>query len=400
MLTAARVAFAAMALHVLDDSFVQPQPGTGITDHLVSGLVPLAGLAAAAWALPRLQSGARAVLALLLAPFAVVLGAEAIHYWGETGLSGDDYTGLLCVPAGLTLFGVAGHALWASRRTDDSRWWRYPRRALLVVVGLLSFMWVVFPFNFSYGVTHITRGKVPAAEMDYERVTLHTRDGLDLAAWHVPSRNGASVLVYPGRGSAQKHARYLVRAGYGVLMMDRRGEGASEGDPIGFGWTFGEDIRAGVAFLEGRGITRIAGLGLSVGGEMMLQTAASEPGLDAIVSDGAGSRVMSEEFADLHGFGKYFSAPLLITKTASVALFANATPPSNLVDYIARIGDRPIMVIHARRGEVDDKSAEYMAAARGPVTEWEVPRGGHTAGIRTMPDEYARRVLGFLERSL
>ena len=29
-----------VAVHILDDNFVQPQPGTGATDHLVSGLVP------------------------------------------------------------------------------------------------------------------------------------------------------------------------------------------------------------------------------------------------------------------------------------------------------------------------------------------------------------------------
>jgi hypothetical protein len=34
-----------IALHVVDDSFVQPQPGTSAADHLVSGLVPLAALA-------------------------------------------------------------------------------------------------------------------------------------------------------------------------------------------------------------------------------------------------------------------------------------------------------------------------------------------------------------------
>ena len=44
---------AAIALHVLDDSFLQPPPGTSAGDHLVSGLVPLAVLALAAWTYPR-----------------------------------------------------------------------------------------------------------------------------------------------------------------------------------------------------------------------------------------------------------------------------------------------------------------------------------------------------------
>ena len=46
----------AIAVHVLDDSFVQPEPGTSARDHLVSGLVPIFALLVAAWAYPRLRS--------------------------------------------------------------------------------------------------------------------------------------------------------------------------------------------------------------------------------------------------------------------------------------------------------------------------------------------------------
>ena len=401
----ARAALAVLAVHVADDSFLQPQAGTSAADHLVSGLVPLVVLGLVAWLLPRLAAGARAATLLLLTPLAVSLGAEAVYFWGQTGLSGDDYTGLLAIPAAAALLGVAAADLWRSRRLQDSRWWRYPRRGLLTVAGVLGFMWVAFPLALSYGVTHIARADVAVAEPDlaYERVTLHTRDGLDLQGWYIPSRNGAAVIVYPGRTSAQKHARYLSRHGYGVLLYDRRGEGASDGDPNGFGWAFDEDIKAGVKFLERRADVspgRIGGLGLSVGGEMMLQTAASTPGLAAVVSDGAGARVASEEISDMSGFEKLLGTPLVLVKTAALAVFTNHAPPSDLETYIPKIAPRPLMLIHAAHDEVDDKTPEYLAAARGPAEQWTVPRGGHTAGIRTMPREYARRVLDFFDRRL
>jgi len=41
--TLVRVAVGVIALHVVDDSFLQPESGTSAGDHLVSGLVPLAG---------------------------------------------------------------------------------------------------------------------------------------------------------------------------------------------------------------------------------------------------------------------------------------------------------------------------------------------------------------------
>ena len=234
-------------------------------------------------------------------------------------------------------------------------------------------------------------------------MTVHTADGLDLAGWYIPSRNGAAVLVYPGRAKAQKHARYLARAGYGVLLVDRRGEGASDGDPHGFGWTFDKDIEAGVRFLQHRDDVdprRIAGLGLSVGGEMMLQTAAGTTGLAAVISDGAGARVMSEELSDVSGWSRVVGAPMYAAKTVALAVFSGHAPPSDLTTYIPRIAPRPILLIHAAHGEVDDKTPEYLAAARGPAQQWTVARGGHTAGIDTVPREYARRVLDFLGRSL
>ena len=91
----------------------------------------------------------------------------------------------------------------------------------------------------------------------------------------------------------------LARHGYGVLLYDRRGEGVSEGDPDGWGWDFDKDILAGVDFLKHRADVdpaRIGGLGLSVGAEMLLETAASTRDLAAIVSEGAGSRTMGRRW--------------------------------------------------------------------------------------------------------
>ena len=86
---------------MIDDNYLQPQPGTSPGDHLVSGLVPLALLGLAAWAYPRLRGGRRGALALFLGPLGIAAGIEAFHYTRELGASGDDFTGLLAIPAGL-----------------------------------------------------------------------------------------------------------------------------------------------------------------------------------------------------------------------------------------------------------------------------------------------------------
>src|SRR4029078_8925045 len=69
-----------VGLHLVDDNFLQPQPGTAAGDHLVSGLVALALLAGATLAFGRVRPGARAALALLLGYFGVLIRTQAAHH--------------------------------------------------------------------------------------------------------------------------------------------------------------------------------------------------------------------------------------------------------------------------------------------------------------------------------
>src|SRR5262245_17722914 len=119
-------AAAVIAAHVVDDSFVQPQPGTSAPDHLVSGLVPLGMIGVGAWLYPRVRAGAGALIAIALGLFGVIIGAfEAGYYAVAVGPSGDDYTGLLAIPSGLLLIGLGAVGLWRSRRRTPQPWWRY-----------------------------------------------------------------------------------------------------------------------------------------------------------------------------------------------------------------------------------------------------------------------------------
>ena len=56
----APVALALIAVHIVDDNFLQPQPGMSAGDHLVSCLVPLAVLLLSASVYGRLRAGSRA----------------------------------------------------------------------------------------------------------------------------------------------------------------------------------------------------------------------------------------------------------------------------------------------------------------------------------------------------
>ena len=400
-----RIAIALIAIHVLDDNYVQPQPGMSPGDHLASGLVPLLLLGLAAWAYPRVRGGSRGALALAFGIFGIAAGSEGAYYAREVGASGDDFTGLLCLPAGVLLLGLGAVGLWRTRRTDGSLWWRYPRRVLIGAVGYVAAFMLVMA-GYGYGTTHMGRAVVPPDRLGvaHEDVSFTTADGLELEGWYVPSRNGAAVISFPGRKGSQKPARMLARHGYGVLLFDRRGEGDSEGEPNAWGWGGDADVKAAIAYLRRRpdvDPARIGGIGLSVGGEMLIETAAETDALAAVVSDGAGARSLYEEMDyDVSGPGKVLGTLISASKTAAVAVSSNQAPPANLKDLAAKV-DEPLLLIAAPNSKHGEElNRGYARAAGDSASLWEIPEAGHVGGLKARPQEYERRVIGFFDRTL
>jgi predicted acyl esterase len=268
---------------------------------------------------------------------------------------------------------------------------------------LLGAYFVVLPLAQSYVITHTGRAFVPTPNLgtEYEDVSFTTGDGLRLVGWYIPSKNGAAVIAFPGRRGPQKPARLLARHGYGVLLFDRRGEARSEGDPNLLGWEGTRDIEAAVAYLEGRPDVengRIGGVGLSVGGEMMLQEAAETDGLKAIVAEGAGIRSVREA-VHVDGAEKAIFSWIFGLTTVGAAVFTSNLPPRSLNDLSAEITE-PVLFIHATPGEGGEILTEqYYEAAQGPKELWAAP-GGHTGAIDAAPEEYERRVVGFFDRTL
>ena len=400
-----RLGIALIALHVLDDNFVQPEPGTSAGDHLVSGLLPLGLLGLAAWAYPRLRGAWQGAMALVFGLLGIAAGSEGFHYARELGPSGDDFTGLLCFPAGVLLLGVGVVTLWRTRRTEGSLWWRYPRRALIGAAAFVPAVLVVV-VGYSYGTVHTARAVVPADQLGvpHEDVKFETRDGLELEGWYIPSRNGAAVISFPGRNGSQRQARMLARHGYGVLLFDRRGEGRSEGTPNAWGWGGETDVKAAIDYLQRRPDVdddRIGGIGLSVGGEMMIEAAAETDELRAVVSDGAGARSYNEDkLHDEPGLSKVLGGLMSVTKTASVAVFSNQPPPDGLKDLAAR-AEQPLLLIAApNSNHGEELNRDYARAAGDNATLWEIPEAHHVGGLQARPEEYERRVVGFFDEAL
>jgi hypothetical protein len=401
-----RVAIGVIAVGIADDAFVHPERGAAAADHLLSGLAPIGVALALALVYPRLRAGLRAIACLVCGTLAVVAGAaDGFRHIAVDRLAGDDVTAVLAGLAGLALIALGAAVLWHTRRLDERHARRYARRTLVALAGLLAAYLLVLPVAIAIVATHKARSPVAAADLGrpYERVTLRTWDGLSLAASYVPSRNGAAIIAFPGRSQPVPHARMLAQHGYGVLLLDRRGEGGSDGDYNAFGWEGEADVGAAVGFLRGRPEVdgdRIGGLGLSVGGELLLQAAARTPSLRAVVSEGAGVRSVAEH---LHtpGVGsvqRWFSN--WTVQTAALAVLGNAAPPDDLTDLAGRISPRPVLLVQAAEGAGGEElNPVYADAAGATATLWRA-RGSHTGALAAQPAEYERRVIAFFDRAL
>jgi fermentation-respiration switch protein FrsA (DUF1100 family) len=259
-----------------------------------------------------------------------------------------------------------------------------------------------------YVGSKVSRVAVPADHLGtpHETVTFTTADGLRLEGWYIPSRNGAAVISFPGRKGPQRQARMLARHGYGVLLFDRRGEGRSDGEPNSWGWGGDADIKAAIRYLQHRPDVdpeRIGGIGLSVGGELMLQTAAETTDLAAVVSEGAGARTMAEEVdtEDLPPLDRVLAHLSYGLRDATVAVTSNHTPPKHLKTLVPEIAPRPLLLIAAPNSPNGEKlNRLYYKTAHEPKALWEIPESGHIGGIAARPAEYERRVVGFFDRAL
>jgi fermentation-respiration switch protein FrsA (DUF1100 family) len=311
----------------------------------------------------------------------------------------------LALVAGAVLVGLAAYIPWRHRgerpTTAPRRW---IRRALVVVGGLVSVLFVLGPMSLAIIETHRWREPIgPRPSAAYRDVSFRASDGLKLAGWYRPSRNGAAVLVVHGGGGdrtgAVAHAEMLARHGYGVLVYDARGRGESEGNPNGYGWDWRNDVAGALAVLKRQpdvDADRIGALGLSTGADVLIEVAAERRDIAAVVADGAAA----ESFEDWHRLrGTDLGLPPGWVMFTTMRVLSGDPPSPPLEDQVARMRS-PALLISAGHDIERDFNVLYDKAGGAAVEHWNLPDAHHTAAIREHRREYERRVVAFFDKEL
>ena len=131
----------------------------------------------------------------------------------------------------------------------------------------------------------------------------------------------------------------------------------------------------------------------------MLEAAAKNRALRAVVADGAGERSVRE--SRLRGWAGWLSMPSYLVQTAAVAVLSGDWPPASLADLVPRIAPRPLLLIGAGSDNGgEDLQPHYFASANEPKAFWKIPEAGHTGGYAARPREYALRLMDFFDAAL
>lgn len=370
-------------------------------------VIPSAIAVGIALAFPYLRAGPQAWLAFAYGSVATVdAGIHASHLSRDGDLTAGDLTGFLSAAGGIALLVVAA-AIVLRPKAPRSPTRRWLSRIGTTVAVLLTLLFVTYPVSLATYFVH-----KPPVHVDHTRlaiphteVTLHTSDGLDLAASYVAPENGVAIVLVHGAGgdrsgSIASRARMLVRHGYGVLLYDARGSGNSDGRPENLAWTWPRDVRAAVDFLGTQDDVRSVGaLGLSSGAEAALEAAAGDERIGAVVAEGAQAHTLAEARA-LPGAQGVEAAAILAPVVAAYSALSLHLPPPPIQEQMPRIAPRPVFLIAADTSYEQAATKRYRDAATGPVKLWWPRATPHTGGLKTHPAEYERRVVAFFDGAL
>jgi len=206
--------------------------------------------------------------------------------------------------------------------------------------------------------------------LDYREVSIQSTDGLELAGWWVPGNDPSrAVMLVPGieGDKSDRHvlktASVYAEAGHGVLMIDLRAQGRSEGERVTMGYKEVRDVRGALLWLNERGFApgEVVLHGFSLGGATVLR-AAPESGVAAVVEESAYADlplILRQQLPKVSGLPSFFTPGIFVMGKLFLGIDPWAVQPEEDAQRLCekRI---PLLIIHS----TDDETTPFKHARR------------------------------------
>ena len=303
------------------------------------------------------------------------------------------------------------------------------KKIILIITAGVSFLGVVFlslGFYYSNQLIHppkdfsedifkewgVKGGTPESYGLNYEDVTLKTKDRILLKGWYIKAKRGfpdedKAVILVHGYGTSKirmlKYVSFLQKAGYNILLFDLRAHGDSEGKACSFGYYEQNDVEAAVNFLSNKkGIRKIGILGESLGGAVSLLVMEKDKRIEAGVFDSIFCDARSEL---LYCGRKLRHLPLLLI---NLAIFLTEKRMNfnmddvNVLNKIRDVSPRAVFFIHAKGDPLvkAENSCLLYKHADNPKYIWLTGDNGHARSFIKYSKEYRKKVVYFFKKYL
>jgi fermentation-respiration switch protein FrsA (DUF1100 family) len=254
--------------------------------------------------------------------------------------------------------------------------------------------------------------RTPAdAGLEYREVSFESADRVPLEAWWVPPAEGessrAAVLVHGwGGDKSDEHvietAPIYARAGYGILLLDLRGNGGSGGERRTLGYKETRDVQGALAWLDEEGFEpgEVVLHGWSMGGATVVRSAPGT-GVAAVIEEAGYADLpllLRRQLPETTGLPSLFSPGVFLAAKLFLGFDPWAVQPS---EDAARLREEgvPLFVVHSTDDEVVPfEHAELFESAYPEARLWKIEGLGHVEAYTHR--EYRQELLSFLSENL
>ncbi len=296
--------------------------------------------------------------------------------------------------------------------TRPKRGCRYYRNLVLLIPLAMLMAHQIFALYSGYvGVDEVLYPKrsvfccdTPAdAGIAYRDVELITQDNLKLAAWYLLPADELQPTIIMAHGASGNRinlwniAAALQAKGFGILLLEMRAHGASEGTIFTRGWL---DIQAAAEYLTAEGVNAIGAYGFSLGANMVIQAAAQSNQIDAVVADGASPVVLSDMPLPVTLAGWLYLGYDVMYWTQ---LEARSAPAGGFAaipmrEAVSRLAGRPLLLIAAgaeSSGFERSVAQNLYEAVAEPKVLWVIEDVYHGGGFDADPVGFIERIAAF-----